>query len=350
MDKQAGSRQHFTLPGRRSLAVLGALIIVCGLVAFALSRFNLHDVSHALASVSPGWLVLALILMATSLFFRGISWHETLRAALPQERVGWGTVIRATMIGVLASAILPGRLGEPSRILVVARRLTGPTRRLVPIVTGTVFSQTLINLLALGILAVVTLATVPLLSGHTTGIILAFSIPLGLCALILVGPHLARYSATTRFPALAGLLEKIDHALTLARSGMVVFIRPRHGSIALSSQLFAWALQWLSCYTVLVALGLQNHNGLAAAATVLLAVNLSAVLPPTPSNVGLFQAACLLVLAAYGIGVVPALAYGLLLQAVEVITAVALGIPALLREGLTWQDIRSSRQLSSSDT
>ncbi len=79
-----------------------------------------------------------------------------------------------------------------------------------------------------------------------------------------------------------------------------------------------------------------------AAAAVLLAVNVSAILPATPSNVGVFQAACLVVLAAYGVGAGQALAYGIILQAVEVVTALALGVPALLGEGLTWQDIRSA--------
>ena len=34
------------------------------------------------------------------------------------------------------------------------------------------------------------------------------------------------------------------------------------------------------------------------------------------------------------------LAYGVILQAVEIATAVALGLPALVREGLTWSDLR----------
>jgi phosphatidylinositol alpha-mannosyltransferase len=91
-----------------------------------------------------------------------------------------------------------------------------------------------------------------------------------------------------------------------------------------------------------LALGLQSQASPAAAAAILLAVNLSAILPATPSNVGVFQAACLVVLAAYGVGAGPALAYGIILQAVEVVTALVLGIPALLGEGLTWRDIRSS--------
>jgi phosphatidylinositol alpha-mannosyltransferase len=55
-----------------------------------------------------------------------------------------------------------------------------------------------------------------------------------------------------------------------------------------------------------------------------------------------FQAACLVVLAAYGVGAGQAVAYGIILQAVEVITALGLGVPALLGEGLSWRDLRSS--------
>ena len=58
----------------------------------------------------------------------------------------------------------------------------------------------------------------------------------------------------------------------------------------------AWALQWLSCYVLLVALGLDDHAGVGAAAAVLFAVNVTAVLPATPSNLGVFQAACVAVL------------------------------------------------------
>jgi phosphatidylinositol alpha-mannosyltransferase len=125
-----------------------------------------------------------------------------------------------------------------------------------------------------------------------------------------------------------------------ARQGLTVFTRPSHGLAAVGAQLLAWALQWASCYMIVLALGLQHQATPATAAAILLAVNISAVLPATPSNVGVFQAACLVVLAAYGVGAGPGLAYGILLQAIEVITALALGAPALLAEGLRWQDIR----------
>jgi phosphatidylinositol alpha-mannosyltransferase len=136
--------------------------------------------------------------------------------------------------------------------------------------------------------------------------------------------------------------DTITRGLRLARRGLVVFARPRYGASAVAAQRFAWTLQWLACYMVILALGLQGHATLVTAAAILLAVNVSAVLPATPSNVGVFQAACLAVLAAFGVGAGPGLAYGIILQAVEVVTALMLGIPALLREGLSWSDIRTT--------
>ncbi len=318
------------------------VILLAGLVAFALSRLELRRVGHALITATPGWIALALLLMSLAMLMRSVSWHQALRAALPDTPMPWPAVVRATMIGVMGSALVPGRIGEPTRVLVLSRRLDGRTSRLLPVVAGTVFSQTLINLLALAILLAVSFTSVPLPSGHLAGIAIALALPLAACALVLAGPRLLALGRRSRWPRVVLAANAISRMLQLARRGLVVFARPRYGSTAVAFQLLAWALQWLACYTVILALGLQSQAGPAAAAAILLAVNLSAVLPATPSNVGVFQAACLVVLAAYGVGAGQAVAYGIILQAVEVITALALGVPALLGEGLSWKDIRAS--------
>ena len=72
----------------------------------------------------------------------------------------------------------------------------------------------------------------------------------------------------------------------------------------------------------------------------LFAVNVTAALPATPSNLGVFQAACVAVLSAYGVSHADAFAYGIILQAVEIATALAMGMPALVAEGMTWKDLR----------
>jgi phosphatidylinositol alpha-mannosyltransferase len=324
---------------RRSAIVL-TIALVAGIVVFALLRLDLHRTGHALITATPGWIVLALALMAASLFLRSVSWHQTLRAALPNTPLRWPPVVRATMIGVMGSAVFPGRIGEPSRVFVLSRRLDGPTRRHLPVVAGTVFSQTLINLLALGILLAITFTQVPLLHGNIAGVVGALAVPLALCALVIAGPRLLAVGRRSRSPRVCRAAEWVAQLLRQARQGLVVFTRPRYGASAVAAQLLAWVLQWLACYAVLLALGLQSHAGLIGAAAILLAVNLSAILPATPSNVGVFQAACAVVLAAYGVGAGAGVAYGILLQAVEVVTALVLGVPALLGEGLSWREIR----------
>jgi phosphatidylinositol alpha-mannosyltransferase len=124
------------------------------------------------------------------------------------------------------------------------------------------------------------------------------------------------------------------------RRGLEVFRRPKLGAWAAFMQLGAWTIQLLSCYALLVALGLDHRAGLGAAAAVLFAVNVTAALPATPSNIGVFQAACVAVLSAYHVDHTDALAYGIILQAVEIATAFALGMPALVGEGMSWKDLR----------
>src|SRR5262245_32902260 len=97
---------------RRRAGLVVLVLMIGGIVVFALSRLNLERVGHALVAASPGWIVLAILLMGSSLVLRSVSWHETLRAALPGTAIAWAPVTRATMIGVMASALFPGRLGE----------------------------------------------------------------------------------------------------------------------------------------------------------------------------------------------------------------------------------------------
>ena len=72
--------------GRRRAGIVLLALLLGGLVAFALTRLDLSHVGHALINAHPGWIVLALALMALSLVLRSVSWHETLRAALPRHR------------------------------------------------------------------------------------------------------------------------------------------------------------------------------------------------------------------------------------------------------------------------
>ena len=323
-------------------AAMGLILVGGVVLAFlALQKIGISNIVHALITSSPTYVLLGLATMACAMAVRAISWHAILQAALPRARVRLVDALQGTMIGVLMSSTLPARLGEPSRALVVARR-TGQPRENLPVVLGTLVSQTVLNIVALAILAAIMFSSVDFFNGHENALLTVAIAPAVLLLFVLLAPILLRYGpGGTRWRRARRALTQIQGSLRRVRAGLSVFRKPRLGATAAAAQLGAWALQCLSCYLLLYALGIGNRTGIAAAAGVLFAVNITAVIPATPANLGVFQAACAAVLhAGWHIGVPTGVAYGVILQAVEVTTAILMGMPALLKEGMSWREVR----------
>jgi phosphatidyl-myo-inositol alpha-mannosyltransferase len=330
----AGGRGR-ALARRLGLGVAGALGV--GLTLLAGKKIGIDNVVESIVRSDLTWVLIACALMATSLFFRAASWYWIARAALPNRPVRRRDVTSATMIGVLMSATLPARLGEPARALALARR-SGRMRETFPVLLGTLVSQTMLNLVALLLLGVIIVSTTPLFHSGTKKLFVFSLVPLIILLVLLVAPLLMRRNGNGRLARIAAAAHR---ALVQVRAGLAVFRDPRHGPAAAAAQLGAWAIQLAACWALLYALGLNGQAGIGAAAAVLFAVNVTAVVPATPSNIGVFQLAVISVLhTGFGVGTADALAYGVILQAVEIATAVALGLPALVREGLTWSDLR----------
>jgi phosphatidylinositol alpha-mannosyltransferase len=330
-----GGNRGRRLARRAGLAIAGILGV--GLTALAAKKIGVDNVVESIVRSNFTWVLIACGLMAASLFFRAASWYWIVKAALPNRPVRRRDVTSATMIGVLMSATLPARLGEPARALALARR-TGRMRETFPVLLGTLVSQTMLNLVALALLGVIIVSSTPLFHSGTQKLFVFSLVPLLLLLVVLIAPVLMRREGDGR---LARLGDAIHRALIQVRAGLAVFRDPRRGAAAAAAQLGAWAIQLGACWALLYALGLDDKAGIGAAAAVLFAVNVTAVVPATPSNIGVFQLAVISVLhSGFGIGKADALAYGVILQAVEIATAVALGLPALVREGLTWSDLR----------
>jgi phosphatidyl-myo-inositol alpha-mannosyltransferase len=324
----------------RRVGLVASSLLGAGLGALALQRVGVARVAASLLASKPGLLAAGLALMCAAMFARAIAWHAILAAAPTWRRARRRDAMQGTFIGVLMSATLPARLGEPSRALIVARRV-GRARETLPVVLGTMVSQTLLNLLALTILGGVTLSSVSVLDGHDRALLLVALAPLAALLALVLAPVLIPPAAVSRWRRAHLLLTAARRSLLRLRDGLRVFRQPRAAALAIPAQLGAWALQWLSCWLLLMALGLDSHAGIAAAAGVLFAVNVTAVVPATPANVGVFQAACVAVLAGvYHVSTPEAIAYGIVLQAVEIATALIMGLPALLNEGLSWREVR----------
>ena len=331
---QTGKRKR-KIARRVGLAAAGVTGV--GLTALAAQKIGIDNVVESIVRSDFTWVLVACGLMALSLFFRAASWYWIVRAALPLRPVRRRDVTSATMIGVLMSATLPARLGEPARAMSLARRI-GRMRETFPVLLGTLVSQTLLNLVALAMLGVIIVSTTDLFHSSTQKLFAFSFVPLLLLLVVLLGPPLMRRNGNGR---LARIGKAMHAALLQVRAGLRVFRNPRRGAAAAAAQLAAWAIQLAACWALLAALGLNDQAGIGAAAAVLFAVNVTAVVPATPSNIGVFQLAVISVLhTGFGVSTADGLAYGVILQAVEIATAVALGLPALVREGLTWSDLR----------
>jgi uncharacterized membrane protein YbhN (UPF0104 family) len=321
---------------RRATALL-SLALVGGLVALALSKLDLHGTGHSLAHVRGGWLALAVALMAASFLARAESWWVAVHAAMPALAIDRGGVRRALLIGMAGSAVAPGRLGEAVRAWLVARRAADPGPTFV-VAVGTLLLQALINVVALLVLTGVALAgSKSIRAGALIGS--GIAAVAGVAALLLAPRLIAGLVRQSK--RRAGLMARwLAQGLLRTRSGLSALRRPRLAGHCACAQLGAWGLQLATCWVVLKALRLSPRSPVAAAAAVLVAVNVTAIVPVTPASVGVFQAACIAALAPFGVAASPALAYGLVLQAVEIACDLALGIPSVLREGVSLGEVR----------
>jgi phosphatidylinositol alpha-mannosyltransferase len=331
--RQSGRRHRAAR--RIGLGLAGTIGL--GLTALAANRIGFDSVIASAVRSNATWVLVATGLMMISLFLRAASWYAIAHSALPRRPIRRRDVTSATMIGVLMSATLPARLGEPARALVLARR-TGRMRESLPVLLGTLVSQTALNVLALALLGAIIILSTDLFHSAQKTLFAVSLAPLALLVALVLAPALMRGSGSGR---MGRARESIRRALVQVRSGLRIFRDPRRGPFAGTAQLAAWGIQLLACYALSVAMGLEEQAGIGACAAVLFAVNVTAVVPATPSNIGVFQLAVISVLSGgFGVGAADALAYGVILQAIEIATAVALGLPALVREGVTWSDMR----------
>ncbi len=287
---QSGSRRR-RVARRVGLGVAGVLGV--GLTALAAQKIGVDNVVSSIVRSDLTWVLVACALMALSLFFRAASWYGIVRAALPNRPVRRRDVTSATMIGVLMSATLPARLGEPARAM-IARAAHRPHARDLPgAARDPGLADDAQHRRPRPARRDHRLQHRPLPLQHREALRSSASCRSLLLVVVLLAPTLMRRNGNGRFARIGAAMRG---ALLQVRAGLAVFRDPRRGAVAAAAQLGAWAIQLAACWALFAALGLDDQAGIGAAAAVLFAVNVTAVVPATPSNIGVFQLAVISVL------------------------------------------------------
>src|SRR5205823_4164386 len=95
-------------------------------------------------------------------------------------------------------------------------------------------------------------------------------------------------------------LSTVRRMVTMARQGLGVMRAPAAAAVAIFWQCIGWLAQLFAVWTAMRAFDIDKP--LAAAALVLLLMNVATILPLWPGNIGLMQAAVALPLTNYGVG------------------------------------------------
>ena len=319
------------IPGTRSGRFALVAPFVVALVALALWRGpDLGVVGDAFRLVEWGWVVLAILINLASVLVRSAAWKIVIDQAVPPPAPRRRNVFAAFCVGLLANAALPGRVGELARVIVLTRRMRRRPGTWATVV-GTVFTHRLLDVVVAAGLVVYVLyaARIPDWAVPGLAIFLGLALGLLLAALLLARRHHR-----------VGLEEvgPVRRVLRMGRYGLTVLKRPAPAVGALFFQLLGWAAQLFAVWAALRAFGIEES--VAAAALVLVIMNLVTAFPLWPGNVGLVQAAIALSLLPYGVGYGRGFAFGIGLQAIEVSVGVALGLLFLAREGFSFAMLR----------
>jgi uncharacterized protein (TIRG00374 family) len=311
-------------PHVRTLLYL-AIVALTGFFSYlALRGVDFAGVGRALAHSNYGWLVPALGAFGLATLARALRWHALFA---PERRPPLRAVGNAMLVGYLFNNILPARAGEAARVVTLRQRAgTAPAE-----VVGTVVVERLFDLLSILLLFFVAQPWLPHVSWFGTAAIAAIALAAALIAAIVVlviyGDRPVRFLARPlgRLPLLSA--SRVERAAADLVAGLSGLHRLSVAFLGFFWSLAAWLLSSASAWLVTYAFGL--HLGFDAGILCSVAVGLAMVLPAPPASVGVFEAAALLALNAYGISNTGALPYALVLHVVNFLPFVVLGALAL---------------------
>jgi glycosyltransferase 2 family protein len=308
----------------RSAIVIGSLVVSALFGYLAVRDVQWAATWSALRRNNYWWLVPTGVAFAVSVVLRAVRWRALFR---PEERPGFGPVMKAMLVGLLFNIVLPVRAGEAVRIVALRGYAGTPMAE----ATTTVVVERLLDVLSLlGLLFLL----VPWLP-HVTWLraaVVAFLVAATITAILVAAVrHTGRRPAVS-FTSLLSRLPFITPAsaqrlATSVAHGLSAFGRPRQAAAALGWTVLSWLVLGLAFWFLLV--GFSLHLPLLAGMLIAIATGLSFVIPAAPGGVGVFEAAGLAATGAYGVSQSRALAYVLVLHAVNVVPFMIAGLVVL---------------------
>lgn len=316
---------------RRALAAVAGIAVSVIFIWLAFRGLNVHEVRHAIARASPGWILLGVCVSVVGVAMRSERW----RALFPREsRPAVVPTFWASQVGLLANNVLPLRAGELVRVLSLCRE-SGLRRTAVLATVGVerVFDLGVIAVLQLAVAAYLPDAAVA--RRFTLLAVAIIVLAVVVVAVLAVAP--ARRVAGAFLIRLPGLRSRGAVLIDSLRTGLAALRDRQLAAVALLWTLASWLVLAFSGWCVLRAFGL--HLPWHAAVFLLVAVTFAQAVPASAGSVGVFELAARSALVAYGVPPAVALSAGLVLHAVSALPFIALGALGMARLGISRRDL-----------
>ena len=303
-----------------------ALSVVC-LVLLA-RTVSLADVGTSLSHGHPAVLVPAVALYFGGIFVRSVRWG----LLLPGRRLPPTLLFRTLVIGFMVNDVLPARLGELARIVLLARNASTPI--------GVSFASIVVERVLDGLALMALLAFGMSLAGNGEWLVqLAFFSGLFVAAtIVLLGAALAPGPARAVAGVLTGPLpsrfrDPLRRLVDGTLDGLRPITHPAIGVTVLALSLLAWGIE-AAMYVVIMA-GFNVPDPLAAGPFGAAVANLATLIPSSPGYVGTFDLALQKVLTdVFHVASDVATSATLVIHLTFIIPVVALGLFFLWREDL----------------
>jgi uncharacterized protein (TIRG00374 family) len=310
-------------------------VAVSGLFLYlAFRNIALDALLAALGRVQLGWVVVAIGLSVLIMVFRAWRWQLELR---PLEHIPFGRLWVVTAVAYMAINVLPVRLGEVVRPWLLSRRSNVSFSNVV----GNLVVEKTMDALVTLFYILAGLATIQNLpewvrTGAKFPAVGAVLLVVVVLLLYVRGEGFVDRYVLGWLPERFGAgLKRVTGAIV---AGMRVLPNPRLLLAVFLVSLALWFLPILSSYVMIRAFGFPVP--FSAAVVVFIFIGFGTALPNVPGMIGPYQYACILALGLFGVDQVDALAYGLVLNAVQFLSIVAQGLIALPYAGVSWSDIR----------
>lgn len=325
---------------RRHLHIALSVAISALFLFFAVRGVDWHEALEALRAANYLWVALMLPVTVWSLFIRAQRWRVFLRAVgVPPLR----PLVSATNIGFLANMVLPLRIGEVVRPVLLSQRAHLPLSGvLASVLLERIFDMfTILFLFGLSVSLVNVSEQVRQWGWMLTGLAVAVA---AVIVLIRVEERLALRIARR----LADLLPQRTGEQAYGFAQGFVKALEMLDSPAAYLKAFAWSLYLWIAISVVYVLGFwafhldveSIRGGLVLTTLVAIAVSV----PSAPGFIGAFQLGCVLGLRIFGVAESPALAYSIIVHLTQFVGCIAAGLYSMWTESISLREVEAVEQ------